>query len=462
MLTEEIGIVSAVTGAGKTEMMAGIIKLLRCPTIVITEQLVVLDQIVERLKIRKTVFKDDIGMFCHGQMPDGNVVIVGSIQSLVPPAKPPKKPTLNKKKVFKQIIQWMKSDPGRLGEIFPEELVNKLLGSPKQLLKLRGTFYTKAKKYVTNHFHGIYVKAWKSRRKKSKKLQEMAKRCDMLLVDECDKASAMGYRKFVRYWFDGRRRYGFSGTPFDKSRPVESLFVRELFGSIIAKASRRYLEGIGRIIPVTYNMFTVGNPANRRDKTAYDIAVKEQLILNESFHKMVAKIISGFPDDRTLVLVDTSPIEQLGRLLETLIENSKFIFGKTSTDERWKYINAFGSGDLRCLIGSKILKRGLDLKQGCHNLILVGGGALWSDLDQKVGRAVRNNGRGKARVFDFFFYDNHYLYRHSRERLKCAVSLGYKTRVIFGNQELDGAKFVKSRFRIPKSVRIPNPTPSLF
>ena len=59
MLKNEIGIISAVTGAGKTEIMAGMVKLMRCPTVIITEQLVVLDQIVERLRIRKTTFKTD-------------------------------------------------------------------------------------------------------------------------------------------------------------------------------------------------------------------------------------------------------------------------------------------------------------------------------------------------------------------------------------------------------------------
>ena len=46
---KEIGIIDACTGAGKTVIMCGQVKLFRCPTVIITEQIVVLDQIIKQL-----------------------------------------------------------------------------------------------------------------------------------------------------------------------------------------------------------------------------------------------------------------------------------------------------------------------------------------------------------------------------------------------------------------------------
>jgi superfamily II DNA or RNA helicase len=162
----------------------------------------------------------------------------------------------------------------------------------------------------------------------------------------------------------------------------------------------------------------------------------------------VANIPRAFPNDGTLILVDTSVA--LGVILESIIPDSKFIFGSTSKPKRRKVISQFESRELKCLIGSKILKRGLDLKGGCENLVIIGGGAKWSEFDQKVGRAVRLNERGWSRVFSFMFFNNKYLYKHSKENLKAAIDMGYPTKVIVNDRELDGANFIRSQFRIPK------------
>jgi len=213
---------------------------------------------------------------------------------------------------------------------------------------------------------------------------------------------------------------------------------------------REEVEAVGRIIPVKVFMIGVGEDGDKKDGRAFDIAVCEEIITNDSFHQLVVSIQKSFPKDGTLILIDTSPIEPLGMHLEEIIPNSKFIFGKSSKKERRKYIELFEERKLSCLIGSKILKRGLDLMGGVENLIIIGGGKQWSDFEQKVGRALRKNKRGWARVFGFFFLNNKYLYKHSRENLKAIVDMGYETKVIIGGVEIDGEKFVKSRFRPPK------------
>jgi len=84
----EIGTHSHPTGGGKSLMMAGIVKLFRCPTVIITEQSIVLNQIVDSLKLFDVVHHDDIGEFYSGKMIGNNLVCVGSIAALQTPKKP--------------------------------------------------------------------------------------------------------------------------------------------------------------------------------------------------------------------------------------------------------------------------------------------------------------------------------------------------------------------------------------
>jgi superfamily II DNA or RNA helicase len=449
---DEIGVVSAKTGAGKGEMICGLVKMFRCPTLVITEQIVVLEQLVERLYLRDVVHNNDIGMFCHGHMPDGNLVIVGSIQSINSPSKPDiELVKVSPKQAIAQAYEWAKTKHENLNMIFQEELVQALHAQPNGVVNLTGKYLqiliTLCEKLEWERIKRAYL----TRFEHAKKIQAEAIKCDLLLVDEADLCTSTNYSKLFRKYFNGRRRYGFTGTPTDPKKPVQNLFLKENLGNIIVEVRKDEVEGCNRIIPVKIVFIAVGEDGDKEDCRTYDIAIREEMVENTTFHALIANIVASFPNDGTLILVDTSPIEPLGRAIEELIPNSKFIYGGTPKTERRKYIQSFEKREFTCLIGSKILKRGLDLEGGVDNLIIIGGGSKWSEFEQKVGRAVRLNKRGWARVFDFFFLNNKYLYKHSREILKAAVNMGYETRVVVSGAEIDGKKFIKSRFHIPKT-----------
>lgn len=384
-LENEVGIVHVPTGGGKTEIMASIIKSYNLPTVIMADQRIVIEQIKERLELRDII--DEVGLFYGGSRPNGQKVIVGSIQSLSSP------PASLRRKNWKQ---------------------------------------------------------YEKRKENSAKFQEIVKASKLLLVDECDKAVDNRYHKLFMNHYNGRYKYGFSGTPFDKDKPVEALKLKEHMGSVIYEISRRKLEEVGRIIPIRATMIAVGEDGDRQDRMAYDIAQRELMIDSDTYHQKIKQIVTAFPKDRTMILVDTNHIEDLGKALEKKINGSIFIYGKTSNRKRQQAIQAFESGELKCLIGGKILKRGLDIKGGVHNLIICGGGKLHSDFDQKVGRAVRLNDRGYARLFCFFHLDNYYLYKHSKEQLKSIITMGYDVKVVTSSVTVDGAQLIKSRFRFPK------------
>lgn len=389
----EIGIHHQMTGSGKTELMCAIAKLLNCPTIIIAEETVVIDQIRERLQLRCVV--DDVGVFYAGKTPDDQMVCVGSLASIIPPPKVPPRRKNEKSETYERKLA-----------------------------------------------------AHKTRLKNSKKYQRLLKNAELLMIDECDRCVNKQYKKLVRRMADCRYVYGFTGTmPNRDDDPLEYWHLKEILGNIISRASRRELEKIGRIIPVKYISIAFGDPSKKNNKAAFDIAVKQWIEENDEFHNKIKSIVESFPNDNFLILLENI---QLGVALQDKLPYAEFIHGKTRQKKRKEVLERFASRDLQVLIGSKILKRGLDIKGGIDNVILCASSAKNSEIEQKIGRAVRINDRGWARVFDFLFVCNKYLYRHSRARLRRILELGYETHVSTPKAVLDGQKVMKRGFNISK------------
>lgn len=388
--TAEVGLISASTGSGKGEIIAGITKIMKCNTAIIAEQLIVIDQLKERLELREVV--DEAGLFCYGKRPDGHQVIIGSIQSLAGPGVEPAK---------------LKTDT-------PDKYAKKM-------------------------------KAYHTRRNNASMLRKLIGQCDLLLVDEADLAVNKVYNNLFRHWYHGRRKYGLSGSCFDPSKPVENLTLKENLGSIIVEVDRSEVEDCGRIVPIKYCAIGFGDPKNKNSKEAFDIAVDEKIVYNSVLHDLVAKLaIKSTENGGVLILVER---KELGYALEKLIEGSAFICGDTSKSKRNAIIEKFESRELKILIGGKITKRGMDLAGGCETMILVTGGKLFSDFKQKLGRAVRINKSGYAIVYDFIFFDNYYLYDHSKQHLKAIVNLGYDACVLYDGKMFNAVDVVNSKFR---------------
>lgn len=394
MCNVECGIIDAPTGAGKTIMMAAACKVFDCPTVIISEQLVVIDQIRSCLQLTKVA--EEVGLFFAGKRPNGQQILVGSIQSLVAPTAIPKKTQ----------------------DDTPESYQSKM-------------------------------SAYKTRTTNARVLRDLISKCHLLLVDEADTATSSSYRGLFKKWYRGRYKFGFTGTVDDPDKPVESLVLKEHLGTVVEKVGRHELEAVGRIVPVVYKMLAVGEDGNKKDRSAFDIAVKEWLIENKKFHETIKQIcdIHMAKNEGMLVLVENIA---LGEELEKIIPYSKFICGNTGIKERRQVIQEFEKREIKVLIGGKILKRGFDLRNGCEAMIIATGGKLASDFKQKVGRALRVNAKKKSIVYDFLFLGSHYLYDHSRRRLKTISAMGYPSTVIFSDVSVDGDQFIKSRFRKPK------------
>ena len=107
-MTTEFGIFKLTTGSGKTELIAGICKAISCRTIVLADMTVVVSQLRDRLRLRNVA--EEIGMFFAGERPNGEQIVVGSVQSLMPPSPVEPCPSAtefdDEKKHQKALVKW--------------------------------------------------------------------------------------------------------------------------------------------------------------------------------------------------------------------------------------------------------------------------------------------------------------------------------------------------------------------
>ena len=82
----ECGIIEIPTGGGKGEVICGICATIECPTLILADQRVVVEQLKRRLELRDVA--GEVGLFYAGKKPSGQMIVVGLIQSLTPPKKP--------------------------------------------------------------------------------------------------------------------------------------------------------------------------------------------------------------------------------------------------------------------------------------------------------------------------------------------------------------------------------------
>jgi superfamily II DNA or RNA helicase len=405
-LNAECGVINVPTGGGKGELVCAIVKALDCATVILADQTIVVDQLKARLELREV--SDTVGMFYAGKRPNGETVVVGSIQSLTKVSKPPQPPSKahceDEDEYNRKVKQWERS-----------------------------------------------YKGFKTRQKTAKSLLQYVENADCLIVDEADRAVSDPWKVLFRSHFKGSRRYGFSGTPTDPAKPVEAMVLEEHLGPIIYTAERKKLTELGRIIPCKYYSMCFGLDGSIKNSTTYDQAYNEFMVENNAFHndilKLTTAILKRNSTDGVLILVER---EALGNNLLALFKaneiDTEFIFGKTNHKQRKIALSRFEQREIRVIIGGKILNRGLDLKGGTEHLILATGGKLATDFIQKVGRAVRLNSVGSSKIYDFYFRCNKYLYQHSKARLKAIVDMGYESIVAFPGGTIDGSELIRRRF----------------
>lgn len=249
------------------------------------------------------------------------------------------------------------------------------------------------------------------------KLKDLEK-YDMIIVDECHRASGDQYKDLLRR-SRARYRFGFSATPFVKDK-YKAALVRMWIGPLIYEVDPKKLLAEERIATPTIRMIPISDPGNI--SLCKWPRVEKLGIVENSYRNRVVVNLAKMLKGQTLILVK---LLDHGDYLGENIPNSVWLSGKNKDKERDAIIKRFDDGEDFVLIASTIFDEGIDIKSVQH-IILAGGGASYVKILQRIGRGMRVTDTKKTvDVYDFYDSTNDILKRHAEERIKTYKKEGY-------------------------------------
>lgn len=217
-------------------------------------------------------------------------------------------------------------------------------------------------------------------------------RFDCVVVDECHHTPCNETYK-VMMKSDARYKIGLSATA--RREDGNELKMVAAIGNVTKIASTKELIEKGILAKPTIEYIIA--PAARRGST-YAESYKNQITLNDERSELIAKRAYKFAKEGKSVLIAVDRVMH-GTRLNKMIKGSKFIHGKTNSEERNEVLNAFEKKELLILI-STLLNEGSDIPS-LDALIIAGGGKSEIAQIQKIGRALRvTNQKDSAIIID--------------------------------------------------------------
>jgi superfamily II DNA or RNA helicase len=232
-----------------------------------------------------------------------------------------------------------------------------------------------------------------------------------------------------------------SATPFkfggkDKCHKYS---VKGYFGPILKIESEHAEDGLvttqklqeaGILSPSDCYFYPVHEPDLKYD--IYQDAVTNGIANNFQFHDMVRKLALKKCPGRTLIIVERIAH---GDALANLIPGALWVQGQDDLKARQFVIDQLQKSkkDVVGIATQGIFNAGINVF--VHNLINAAGGKAEHIIAQRLGRGLRPSGdKDRLKYYDFYFYNNEYLEKHSKDRVAILKKEGHKVEI---KEEID-------------------------
>ncbi len=167
-------------------------------------------------------------------------------------------------------------------------------------------------------------------------------------------------------------------------------------------------------------------------KRVYKLVSDRYIIRNVARNKVVVDQVCGaYMGKQILIVVDYL---DHGQMIMDMIdakigkEYTDFIHGES--ESRKGSLLAFKQGRLKILISSSIIDEGIDISR-IEVLILAGGKKSKRQILQRIGRGLRRKkGENVVTVLDFYDYDGKYLEKHSKIRKSIYIQEGFDIEMV--------------------------------
>lgn len=239
----------------------------------------------------------------------------------------------------------------------------------------------------------------------------------LLFVDECHTAGSDTFYD-VLDGINAFYRIGLSGTPLDRSDGADLRLIAQT-GDIAYEVSNQLLINRGVSVPVEVEIKRVTSPkaVGGNYKSVQKTAIVGNVELNDDITTWVAAQVEA--GKQVLVLVNT--IEH-GKALEARLQGAfkavKFLHGSESTQVRLDVLQAFTDGAMRCIVGTSIMRTGIDTP-AIDVIVFADIGKSKIAALQAIGRGLRARpGKTVLLVRDYANFCHKWLTKHSLKRLQ--------------------------------------------
>ena len=243
------------------------------------------------------------------------------------------------------------------------------------------------------------------------------KKFKILIIDECHHASSDSYLEFLLVNnFDFI--FSFSATPFTKDKYKNALIEQHL-GNIIYKSNLTDLIENKVIAKAKIKFINIKCIPTLDWPSCYI----KNIVENEERNNKIKELVDE--NKQTLILIKNI---SHGEKLKKMIDDSVFVSGINSNEEREEVIKNFEDKKIKTIISSNIFNEGISIIS-INQLIIASGGKSFIETLQKVGRSLRSSPekeRTGVEIWDFEDQGNRFSEYHSYLRKKTYIEEGFE------------------------------------
>lgn len=405
------GVINVATNGGKTEIAAGIIKMLLPKLkkgqriLFFTDSKEIFSQSYKRLNERLGM---KVGKIGSGTWDEGQVTVVMI-------------PTIRK---YISMPRNMPSTPKK----------GKLNKEKDKLLKGAHLLDGEAKALLTERVKQIQEEISEIEKNQRTKYKEMVAKTKKLMdssigfiADEVHHASSDTWYKLFMKLKNCYYRIGLTGT-IDRSNKINVNRLYGTTGRVLCKVSNKELIDKGHSAkPIIYMMkipkcYPIMSTDYRmvRNRGIISCEARNKLFVN----KVVERVKSG--KKCLIITMETAHGNIVTDMLKEKGVNYSFTYGDLPDAEREKALSDLREGNIDALVATSVLDEGVDVSN-INCIFLMAGGKSMRQVLQRIGRGLRKKEDGSCvEVYDALDYHHAHLTNHTTLRYEIYKSEGFK------------------------------------
>lgn len=216
-------------------------------------------------------------------------------------------------------------------------------------------------------------------------VKKQINQCEMLLVDECHRASSTQYVKLIKK-FKSPYVYFVSGTPLDSDSDSDVMSIISMSGTILHTITNKFLIDNGYSCKIKIHIHQYNNETSELQ----DYGERLKFSVNRAF-----KIVEILEKSKNCILTVNHKSQY-----EFIQAHCDLVSTHSGDREKQIKLEKFEDESIDALSATMILKEGINLKN-IENIIIGQGGFSKITLLQLIGRGLRKNGDKELIVHDF-------------------------------------------------------------